>query len=57
MHADATKAIVCSHEATLNDNQKLVSLARENVLAQIVNLRTHPSVAVRMANNKLNIHG
>lgn len=36
---------------------KLDSLVRENVLAQLANLQTHPSVAVGLANRTLNLHG
>jgi carbonic anhydrase len=45
---------VCGH---MDEEEKVVELARQNVLAQLDNLRTHPSVAARMAGRTLNIHG
>ncbi|CDY73595.1 Carbonic anhydrase [Caballeronia glathei] len=55
-HADAAKAI---NESREHDSPvaRLDSMVRENVLAQLANLRTHPSVAVGLANNALNLHG
>ena len=45
---------VCTH---MDEEEKVIELARQNVLAQLDNLRTHPSVAARMAGRTLNIHG
>lgn len=45
---------VCGH---MDEEEKVMELARQNVLAQLDNLRTHPSVAARMAARTLNIHG
>lgn len=56
-HADAAKAVVCSCHGSSSQGQQLSSLVRENVLAQIANLRTHPSVAARLATNELHLHG
>jgi carbonic anhydrase len=55
-HADAAKAINESREHR-SPAEKLDSMVRENVLAQLANLRTHPSVAVGLANNALNLNG
>ena len=30
---------------------------RENVIAQLANIRTHPAVALALAQRKLNLHG
>jgi len=45
---------VCSH---MDEEEKVMELARQNVLAQMDNLRTHPSVAAAMAGKTLGIHG
>ena len=40
-----------------DDEYKVMELARQNVLAQMDNLRTHPSVAAAMASRGLQLHG
>jgi carbonic anhydrase len=32
-------------------------MVRENVIAQLANLRTHPSVALALSQGKLRVHG
>jgi carbonic anhydrase len=39
------------------DTEKVMELARQNVLAQVDNLRTHPSVAASIVKRGLQIHG
>lgn len=41
----------------LVDHARRVGMVRANVVAQLNNLRTHPSVALAMAQNRLTLHG
>ncbi|MDR6234248.1 carbonic anhydrase [Pseudomonas oryzihabitans] len=57
-HAEVARTVVedhshcdCGHGGTLG------FLTEENVVAQLVHLRTHPSVASRLASGQLQIHG
>lgn len=40
-----------------NETSRINGMVRENVIAQLSNIRTHPSVALAMANGKLTLHG
>jgi carbonic anhydrase len=40
-----------------NDNEKVMELARQNVLAQVDNLKTHPSVAAAIVKRGMQLHG
>ncbi|WP_085588245.1 carbonic anhydrase [Pseudomonas sp. B14(2017)] len=40
-----------------NDSARLASLVKENVIAQLANLQTHPSVRIAQEQGKLNLHG
>ncbi|MCD0493244.1 carbonic anhydrase [Chromobacterium violaceum] len=55
-HADCAKAI---NDAGEHDNPaaKVDAMARENVIAQLANLRTHPSVALALQQGRLRLHG
>lgn len=55
-HADSAKAIVCSqtHEV---DRERADALVRQNVIAQLANIRTHPSVALALSQKALKLHG
>ncbi len=55
-HADAAKVVNNAHDHG-SDAAKLDGMVRENVVAQIANLRTHPSVALALAQGKLALHG
>lgn len=55
-HADAAKAVNNAHDHG-SDAAKLDGMVRENVIAQLTNLRTHPSVALALAQGKLTLHG
>ncbi len=55
-HADAAKAVNNAHDYG-SDAAKLDGMVRENVIAQIANMRTHPSVALAIARSKLTLHG
>jgi len=55
-HADAAKVVNAagSHGTAA---EKLGDLVRENVIAQLTNLTTHPSVALALAQRRLDLHG
>ncbi|MFD7233763.1 carbonic anhydrase [Streptomyces syringium] len=52
-HADASRARTTAETGTEN----VAALVRENVLAQLANLATHPSVARALAENTVTLHG
>ncbi|MBX3678961.1 carbonic anhydrase [Cognatazoarcus halotolerans] len=55
-YADAAKAIVFAREHA-NQRARADDLVRENVVAQLANIRTHPAVALALAQHTLNLHG
>jgi carbonic anhydrase len=55
-HADAARAVNAAREFP-TPLARLNSLVRENVVAQLANIRTHPSVAVALSQGRLNLHG
>ena len=55
-HADAAKAINASR-TDQSPTERLDALVKDNVVAQLANIRTHPSVAVGLANKTLQLHG
>ena len=55
-HADCAKAIVDA-QSHANQHERTDALVRQNVVAQLANIRTHPSVAVALAQHRLNLHG
>lgn len=56
MHAEATRRIVRTKYAHLADEPLLETTIEENVLVQLENLQTHPSVAAAVACGKLKLH-
>lgn len=56
MHGEVARQIVEDTYGALTEEQKLDALIRENVLAQLDHLRTHPSVASRMKSGDLQLH-
>jgi carbonic anhydrase len=56
-HADATRRILRESYSHLSGDELHTAAVEENVLVQLENLRTHPSVAARLAKNELNLHG
>jgi carbonic anhydrase len=56
-HAEAARCIVEETYAGLDDEARVDALVHENVLAQMVNLQTHPSVARAMRAGNLKIYG
>ena len=56
-YAETTRRIVTENYAHLEGEARLMAAVAENVLVQRENLRTHPSVASRIAAGKLHLHG
>lgn len=56
-HAEATKRIVRQKYADLSPEERAIAATEENVLVQLNNLSTHPSVAARLATGELNVYG
>ncbi|WP_339482456.1 MULTISPECIES: carbonic anhydrase [unclassified Pseudomonas] len=56
-HAEVAKTMVHDNCPCGDEKQTMPILTEENVIAQLQHLRTHPSVASRMANGQLFIHG
>jgi carbonic anhydrase len=57
-HADATARIIKENYTHITDEQaRLTAAVEENVLVQLENLRTHPSVAAAMLRGDVKIHG
>ncbi len=55
-HSDSAKVINAAHTFD-SPRAKLDGLVRENVIAQLANLRTHPSVALALEQGRRNLHG
>jgi carbonic anhydrase len=56
-HAEATRRTVKENYSDLSDDQLLNVATQENVLVQLENLRTHPTVSARLSRGQLNLHG
>ncbi|MBX9602306.1 MAG: carbonic anhydrase [Bryobacteraceae bacterium] len=56
-HAEAARRTVMEVEPLPPEEQLLRALTEQNVVTQLTNLRTHPSVAVKMAKGELSLHG
>ena len=56
-HADATRRIVRDKYAERTGAALLTTAVEENVLVQLENLRTHPTVAAALACGKMKLHG
>jgi carbonic anhydrase len=56
-HAEPARCVVEALHSERSEHEKLEILTQENVLAQLQNLLTHPSVAARLARGTLNVHG
>lgn len=56
-HAAETSRIVRENYSHLEDEARLTATVEENVLVQLENLRTHPSVAAAMEKGALRVHG
>ncbi|MGY4491482.1 carbonic anhydrase [gamma proteobacterium L18] len=56
-HAEVAKTVVHDNCNCATEAESMKVLTEENVIAQLQHLRTHPSVASRMASGQLFIHG
>ena len=56
-HAEATRRIVRAKYADLSPEERLVAATEENVLIQMNNLSTHPSVAAHLSAGDLRMYG
>lgn len=57
-HAESTRRILAENYTDVTDPCKRLTLAvEENVLVQLENLRTHPSVAAALSRGQLKLHG
>ncbi len=56
-HAETTRRIIEENYVGTPPDELLSIATQENVLAQLENLRTHPSVAARIAKGTLALHG
>jgi carbonic anhydrase len=56
-HAEATKRIVRAKHADLSPTERLMAATEENVLVQLNNLSTHPSVAAHLSSGELRVFG
>jgi carbonic anhydrase len=56
-HAEATRQIIHAQYGRLTDGPLWTAAAEENVLVQIENLRTHPTVAAGLASGTVKLHG
>jgi carbonic anhydrase len=56
-NAEAALSVVRAREPETDQRTLLFKLAQENVLLQLAHLRTHPSVAGRLAEGRLALHG
>jgi carbonic anhydrase len=56
-HGERARRIVLENHRELSGDALMHALTKENIVAQLENLRTHPSVAARMARGALAVHG
>lgn len=57
LHGEVARRVVASEYPHLAGEDRLAMLTEENVIAQLDHLRTHPSVAARLAGGKIKLHG
>ncbi len=56
-HAEAARAALAQRDGDSSDPEFLLALTERNVIEQIKNLHTHPSVAARLDQGNLKLHG
>ena len=56
-HGDIARLMVEENYPGLDEEGKLRAVIEENVIAQVEHLRTHPSVATRLARGEMHVHG
>jgi len=57
VYAETTRQIIAANYQHLDDEGRHKAAIEENVLVQLENLRTHPSVAARIAAGQIHLHG
>jgi carbonic anhydrase len=55
-HAESAR-VINSARHHVSDSARVGSMVRENVIAQLANLQTHPSVRLALEQGRLNLHG
>lgn len=55
--AETTRRIMATNHLDLDEEARLARAVEVNVLAQIANLQTHPSVAAGLASGQVRLHG
>ncbi len=55
-HAQAARLVVRERHPDLEGERLIVEAGRANVLVQLAHLRTHPAVALRLAQGRLSLH-
>lgn len=57
-HAEATRRIILENYGHIEqETARITATVEENVLVQLENLRTHPSVAAALSRDRLKLHG
>jgi carbonic anhydrase len=56
-NGEAARSVVDARGPSGDEGRRLTTLIEENVLLQLTHLRTHPSVAGRLADRSLTVHG
>ena len=56
-HSTAAQTVVNTSYPDLEGHERVRAVSLENVVAQINNLRTHPSVAAAIARGEMSLHG
>jgi carbonic anhydrase len=56
-HAQPAREALVEFEGNLSDPEFLLALTERNVVEQLKNLQTHPSVQARLAQKNLKLHG
>lgn len=57
-HSHAAHSIVCeAYPPSMDEKEKIRAVAMENVVVQLDHLRTHPSVAAKLAKSEVTLHG
>ncbi|MBI3309922.1 MAG: carbonic anhydrase [Serratia liquefaciens] len=55
-YADSAKAVNQAYPHP-SEGERVSSMVRENVIAQLTNIKTHPSVALALEQGRLKLHG
>jgi carbonic anhydrase len=56
-HAESTRQIIKENYCHLHGDELMMATIEENVLNQLENLATYPSVATRLSRGDLHLHG